>query len=54
MHSNSDNIETMIIDEADEVIKYFLIHLKVIFLNAFLRSIMNFHFLNKIFFIIYK
>ena len=27
-HSKSENIEIMISDEADEVIKYFLIHLK--------------------------
>ena len=29
MHSKSDNIEIMISDEADEVIKIFLIHLKI-------------------------
>ena len=29
MHSKSDNIETMIIEEADEVIKNFLIHIKI-------------------------
>ena len=29
MHSKSDNIEIMISDEADEVIKNFLIHLKI-------------------------
>ena len=30
MHSKSDNIEVMISDEADEVIKkYFLIHLRI-------------------------
>ena len=31
MHSKSDNIEIMINDEADEVIKELLIHLKVNF-----------------------
>ena len=29
MHSKSDNIEIMIIEEADEVIKNFLIHIKI-------------------------
>ena len=29
MHSKSNNIEIMINDEADEVIKYFLIHWKI-------------------------
>ena len=29
MHAESDNIEAMISDEADEVIKQFLIHLKI-------------------------
>ena len=29
MHSKSDNIEIMIIEEADEVIKNFLIHKKI-------------------------
>ena len=29
MHSKSDNIEIMISDEADEVIKNFLVHLKI-------------------------
>ena len=29
MHSKSDNIEIMVSDEADEVIKNFLIHVKV-------------------------
>ena len=28
MHSKSDNIETMINDESDEVMKDFLVHLK--------------------------
>ena len=29
MHSKSDNIEIMVSDEADEVMKNFLIHVKV-------------------------
>ena len=29
MHLKSDNIEIMISDEADEVVKKFLIHLKI-------------------------
>ena len=51
MHSNSDNIETMIIDEADEVIKLLFDSLKDNIFKCFLGSIINFHFLKQLFII---
>ena len=51
MHSNSDNIETMIIDQADEVIKVLFDSLKDNIFKCFLGSIINFHFLKKLFII---
>ena len=38
MHSNSDNIETMIIDEADEVIKVLFDSLKGNFFECFFKK----------------